>query len=399
LRFAQQKLADIPLLQVPTIGLSEVLDKVYMNASAGLPHLGWKKRDFKTEMKLLVSRFLVEQTVTDMFFPFSAAFKRFQVTSDKLKARLVFAVNYKVSVIEGYYDAIFKRVAVNADSPFIIGKTQIELSELMLKQRGHYCLGLDATSFDNTLPSEVMIMAYGYLADVCGLTPFKRDVLYRLMQYTITLPLFHPNVRLQSRQRGQSSGSGLTSTINSISMYLMHCAAFHRYCLNNRINVGRISFSVLVSGDDSVIVTNQKIDFKKYAAVFFDMFGMTLKLESECGPDENNITFLGSTWKHGVPYRDINRMFSRILFGNSNLPRLDSVQMLFCSRAFDILGNSGDFGEIWRDFNIRMPDRVFRFTELAGEARLRNKNFSGRNPLGYWGNTGNLHLNHVWSTR
>jgi len=121
---------------------------------------------------------------------------------------------------------------------------------------------------------------------------------------------------------------------------------------------------IKVSGDDSVLGTVNPINIEEYQRLFNKMFTIELELESFSNPGENKVVFLGSTWKDGKPYRDINRLFARILFGTGNFPKMSGYE-LFCSRAYEIFGNDCRFGDIWRTFGLPLSPRIFRFTEIA----------------------------------
>ena len=95
-------------------------------------------------------------------------------------------------------------------------------------------------------------------------------------------------------------------------------------------------------------------------------------------------------------------MLARILFGSGDMPRLEDIE-LFQSRCFEILGNVGNFHEIYSTFNIPYPSRVFRFYELADyEQQKRIKQaFLGVERRGVFENiTLSRHnANNVWETR
>jgi hypothetical protein len=245
-------------------------------------------------------------------------------------------------------------------------------------------MSFDVKGFDNSVPSLVIIACFKIFENLVPLSPYRRKILIWLRNYFVTLPLFHPTLSMVSRQKGITSGSGFTTVIGSMCMYFMHCVTFYRYAKSVGINLNRITLRIVVSGDDSIVSTSQYIDEKAYAKLMKEIFGIELELEFLSKPGDSQIGFLGSIWKDGVPFREVNRMFGRIAFGSPNFPEMTEHEM-FCSRCFEILGHVGDFDEIWKTFRIPMSRRLFRFSELSyHNVKFQELSKQSQDNRGFW---------------
>jgi len=393
---------DFSTLEIPSLG--SVYEQVNFKASAGLPIPHVKKRDLKQEIYALLESFYAGELnfndiLSDTHY-FSAAFMRNQITSSGLKTRLVFAVNYIVVVIETYFNITFKSMISSPNSDFAIGRTQQQISDKVLSFRGGYNMSFDVKGFDNSVPRIVIITSFKILEGVLPLSSYQLSVFKWLRNYFVTLPLFHPLIKLVSRQKGITSGSGFTSVIGSMCMYFMHCVTLYRYTKQVGMSINNMSVRIVVSGDDSIVSTSQFIDNVVYSKLMQEIFGVELELEFISKPGDSEIGFLGSVWKDGVPFRDVNRMFGRIAFGSSNFPEMTEKQM-FSSRCFEILGHVGDFEEIWSSFRLPLERRIFRFSELSyHNVKYQVLAKQSRDNRGFWTNVDPLSdLNSVWRTR
>lgn len=155
-------------------------------------------------------------------------------------------------------------------------------------------------------------------------------LLYQVRDTLLCMPTFHPTLGPVERRRGIVSGSGLTSSIGSLCMYSMHTLALINYCKMYKINIFRTIYFVYVSSDDSMLYTHFELNVPVYISIFRRLFGMELEHELTSKPGVDHAFFLGSEWLDGKPYRDVNRLFARIIFGSPDLPYTDEYT-LFCS--------------------------------------------------------------------
>jgi hypothetical protein len=339
----------------------------------------------------------------------SAAFVRNQITDSGLKVRLVFAVTYIIAVLEAPFDMMLKSILEQQKTEdflpnFVHGFTQPEIARKVSEFSGCYTYSFDAKGFDHTIPVEVMILSYSYLNFFLLLNDYLTSILKILRNYHCTLPLFHPDISFKPRLRGLSSGSGLTSTLGSFSMYAVHICVLRRYCSERRLDFESVLQQVTVSSDDSIVGTKLPLKVNHYKRIMLDHFGIELELEHMSKPGVNEAFFLGSKWKNNRPYRNYRRLFARIAFGSGNFPRDLTEDLLFASRCYDILGNVADFESIWKSFGYRkFPKRVFRFLEL-GDFNTQvaiKRQLKGHEHRGIWEDIGydTTKLNDVWLSR
>jgi len=95
---------------------------------------------------------------------------------------------------------------------------------------------------------------------------------------------------------------------------------------------------IVVHGDDLIIVTNEKLDVRRFTD-FVAKFGMTLNFDEE-GSSENGerIRFLGSLWKDGLPERNVAVMIMSACTTRSEQPKMDSIDEFVKGRIFTIFG-------------------------------------------------------------
>jgi hypothetical protein len=384
-----------------------LMSKLNLRASSGLREPWFSKRHFLSEMRSIADDICSHKfRLYDSLDPeqmFTAAFKRFQIGSKSMKARLVFCLCYPINIAEAMFDIPLKQKFEHPACPLIHGKTQLEISHLITSHKRYYCLSFDVKEFDMRVPGEIIVLAFNYMAESLYLVEgsYLSNLLNDIRDLNLCMPVFHPVLELTDRKRGISSGSGLTSSLDSFCMYLMHTLVLMEYCNMHKMNIFRVFNVIFCSGDDSMIFTSFKINPTTYISIFKRKFDMELELEGASDPSVDSAFFLGSEWNQGTPTRNINRMFARILFGSPNLPYINNSHLLFCSRAYDILGNVGNFDEIWKTFQVPMSDRVFRFSELAdfgGKTKMKTMNLLDKR--GFWETRDpQLGLDRVWTTR
>jgi hypothetical protein len=397
-----------PYFNVPRKPLvHDVISKMNLKASGGLPAPWFSKRSFIDEITSIACS--VELETFDLYNAlneeqlFTAAFKRFQITSSKMKARLVYCLTYVINVCEAFYDVPLKQMFEHPDCPMIHGRTQLGISFLLCKNAKYHCTSFDVKEFDIRTPAEIIVISFEYLLLCLGLVPgtYRYKLLCDIRDLLLCMPCFHPALELNDRKRGIISGSGLTSSIGSFCMYIMHTLTMIKYCNMHKMNTFRMLILIYVSSDDSLIFTNFKINTDVYCKIFHDTFDLELELEDQSGPHNNRAVFLGSTWIDGKPFRQVKRMFARILYGNPNLPKFENDHLLFCSRCYDILGNVADFESIWKTFHVPMSDRVFRSFDLMDyNSRTKFNETQLLDKRGFWETRSRLEmLDHVWTTR
>ena len=224
---------------------------------------------------------------------------------------------------------------------------------------------MDYKAFDHKVHSFVVASVAALDVQVMLLSRSERRLFWDTIAHFIRAPVFHPLLGLTPKIRGLTSGSGYTSSYGTkCNMYITYTCV-RRYCKKMGIPYVPGDWWFHISSDDTIIhCETAKLDFRVYAQIVKDLSDMDLSFESYSEPGVDDVFFLGSRWVNGIPYRDLNRMLARIVFGSGDFPQMTTLQ-LFQSRAFEILGNVGDAGSIYDGFKMPYPIRVFRFRELA----------------------------------
>jgi hypothetical protein len=386
-----------------------VWNQLNLKASIGLPKPWIKKRQMKAECLSLYNLFTSSKLDLLQFIeansksvPLTAAFLRCQITDSGLKVRLVFAVCWCFVFIETYFNLISKFLMWDGNSNAVHGYTQADLSILCAQNSGLWTTCLDYKKFDLRVPSFVIIAVALLDVQVLCLNLYETNLFLSVVAFFIVMPVFHPSLEFRQKVCGISSGSGFTSLFGSKCNYYMLWVAMFKYCKMHNINLSSVTIIINVSSDDTVINTSFWLNFKTFRSILVKTFGVDSELEYESDLSKNECFFLGSKWIDGKPYRNIDRMFARILFGSPNLPEMTTLQ-LFQSRCYEILGNTCQFRMIYDSFRVPYPNRVFRILELADYQNRQyiETKLTGHEKRGYFVNL-NLNrdtCNNVWLTR
>jgi len=385
-----------------------VMNQINFKASSGLPQPWLSKRMIKTKILSIIQRLPdhnldLHDLDTNPFelVPLNAAFVRFQITNSGLKARLVFAVCYYFIAIETYFNTILKYIIDRCNSCAIHGYAQPRISKLITKQRNRHTLCIDYSKFDLRMPSFVIATCAHISVLVMRLNPHFRKLFLDTIAWFISSPVFHPEIPFSERRRGIPSGSGYTSLFGSMCNMYMLSIALRRYCYMNRVVLRDSMFDIFVSSDDTVISTSFYVNSLKFAQILKEAFDHEVTIESESKPGEDRAFFLGSEWIDGKPFRNINRLLCRIIFGSGDYPKMSKLAY-FQSRCFEILGNVYNYHDIYKTFRVPYPTRVFRLFELMDyTSRTRLVHNKGIERRGKWVDTtvSRSSAMNVWETR
>lgn len=334
--------------------------------------------------------------------PLTAAFSRNQITNSGLKTRLVFAVCWTFVVVETYFNLIATSLSKAVGGTAIHGYTQLQIQKLTYVSKNYHVLCIDYVKFDQKIPTFVLCSVGLLIVQVICLVGYQKTLFIECFSFFMICPVFHPTLSYKPKLKGLSSGSGFTSFFGSCCNCYMLSIATMRYCNQHNIPLHKLKSFKFVSSDDTMLVTSFYIDFKKFSKILSDAFGVKIELESQSKPNHSRIFFLGSEWINHKPYRNINRMLARIIFGNSNQPFLTDTE-LFQSRCFEILGNTCQFKEIYKSFRVPWPNRVFRSLELAdyNSQQYIREHLTGHELRGFFENVkvSDDNANLVWTTR
>jgi hypothetical protein len=184
---------------VTTPTIDEVIQQQNLSASKGLPYPWIKKREMVPHFRYWLTKFFNKTlSVYDLntcVYPFSAAFRRYQITNSGLKARLVFAVEAITACLESYFDMIFKRALLSHKFKcnIIHGYRQPEIAEVCNSFVNYHCYSCDVSGFDNSLHSKLLILSFEYFSHCTLVFGYNRKILNYLRNNFLTLPVFHPS--------------------------------------------------------------------------------------------------------------------------------------------------------------------------------------------------------------
>jgi hypothetical protein len=382
----------------------EVLSRVNLRASQGLPDPSLKKRDVLDELHELLDKFYSKSLKTaDIILYPTATLMRLQIRSSGLKVRIVHAVQAKISILESYFYLWFMS-GLPLESCIKIGLTQNQISEhtIEFENLNTYCF--DYSKWDLTRKQILSVLSFEVISRFINLSSYEAKFLKFLRNYYLTVPMFHPHIDFARRLMGTVSGSGFTSLDNSICNYLLFVICYNRYMSQRGLDPNNYEFKISVCGDDLVFGTNFDLNPKEFTKFVDSEFGVTMGLELPTQPPKvNKLFFLGSLWIDGNPIRTEKVMVASVIFGSGNFPKMTPYELL-TSRFLEVFGNSSDCQKYWDRLGIeRIPSRVFHFQELKeyrenSRGKIFPKSDLGR---GVWLDTSisRDELSILWKTR
>jgi hypothetical protein len=172
----------------PTIG--EVLSRVNLRASKGLPDPALKKRDILDELQWLLGSFYSQDLKTaDIILYPTATLMRLQIRSSGLKVRIVHAVQAKISALESFYYLWFMS-GLPLESCIKIGLTQRQISEHVgeYEDLNTYCF--DYSKWDFTSKQVLSVLSFEVMSRFLNLTTYEMKFLKFLRNYYLTVPIF-----------------------------------------------------------------------------------------------------------------------------------------------------------------------------------------------------------------
>lgn len=370
-----------PEFTKPTI--DEVLDQLNKKASMGLPNPFVKKGDVLDLIREYLEKFYNGTLRPSDIFTFpSAIFLRLQIRESGLKARVVHAVQGFQQALESFIFIYFSSGLPESRSAVVLGYTQSEISEVVTGYKGLYAYSVDYKVWDNSRQPVLSVISFELIRQLIPLTDYELEIFTTIRNLYLTLPSFHPIIELKRRYVGTVSGSGFTSLDNSLCNYIITSLIMYEYCLSKGYNPYDFSYRFNVSGDDMIMGCETPIDMELFKSIAYSKFGATVKLE--CEPSkrgEDRVTFLGSNWENGKPFRSEKLMVASCIFGSGNFP-LMSAEQLLASRFLEIFGNSADCEKFAKKMNLQIPSRIFFFNELSnpfksGSPKNKSERYKG----------------------
>lgn len=346
----------------PTI--DELIFRINLKASQGMPEPKFKKRDVLNEIIYLVTKFYKgDLKISDIILYPTATLMRLQIRPTGLKARIVHAVQATVSVLESYYYLWFMS-GLPLESCIKIGLTQKQISDHIVCYKDYNTVCFDYSKWDLTRKHIFSILSFEIISRFLKLTSYETKILKFLRNNFLTVPMFHPIISFATRVMGTVSGSGFTSLDNSVCNYCLFIISYHRYMIRKGLDPYQHRLMISVCGDDLVFGSEFKIDSDEFASFVSSEFGVRMGVElPNQKPGINKAYFLGSLWKDGKPLRIQKVMVASVIFGSGNFPKMSTYE-LATSRFLEVFGNSSDCLRYWKRLGLPLPTRIFDFSEL-----------------------------------
>jgi len=233
----------------------------------------------------------------------------FARTQKNEKTRLVWGFPYSMTAIEGLFARPLIDKYLKLDTAMAFGKSTGNLGCHLRTSsyRKQYCYATDMSSFDSSIGSQLIKMAFKILSSwfnlnqdikiADGTTIPAKDVWYKMVHYFIHTPIVMPDGNIyKGKRHGVPSGSYFTQMIDSVVNVIIVGTISHRF------NLFVDKQDIMVLGDDVIFWSNRDITLEKIAKYASDTFRAVFN-PTKCGKYtfRDVIHYLGRDWDHGVP--------------------------------------------------------------------------------------------------
>lgn len=269
---------------------STIWENVRKTSSSGYPYLK-KKGDLLELASNFVRDFNNEKIDMSIFTTPCVTYIVYQPSGSGYKGRLVYCPPLQITLLEIIFGLSFTEYLLDSeDSSLVMGDTQPVLYSLMKKYNSKQSKFTgDYSSYDQTIPSELIATSMFMLKAKLKLSDFQSNVYDKLVSYIMHSHIYHPLCGFTFRKRGIISGSYYTNIVDGLTNLLM--ISYSSRCLNMDID------DIKVCGDDNLIVHTSPINRKLLSKFLLDAFGVVHKVEKEdiAYPNSNYLgSFLGS---------------------------------------------------------------------------------------------------------
>lgn len=246
-------------------------------------------------------------------------------TQRKGKTRLVWMYPLEMTIIE----AILARPIINyfkgADSVMTFGDYSHEVGMHMRRSIAEtkYHYAFDQSQFDAHVTPQAISYAFAALAtwfdldDKVYANVTVREILRVVEKYFVCTPIVMPNRKgkypllVTGKRGGVPSGSYFTQLVDSFVNAAIMFAASEKFKL------GLKDDNLYVLGDDSCMFCNNDSGelLKQKVVSFCETIGFKVNLtKSVCGPNTEEVEYLGRTWRNGFPIRTMYEMMRGALY-------------------------------------------------------------------------------------
>jgi len=267
------------------------------------------------------------------FPPCLAAQRGHMSPIDTPKTRLTWIYPAEMLVVEGLWAPVMYHEFMKLpDGPMLCGKSSQRLyTEWAVNAKvGEKLHGLDFSSFDSTVPSWLIRVAFDILHQNIDWEHWRgkpvskrnrqkwRNVWDGMVWYFINTPILMPDGRMFRKRRGVPSGTWFTQLIDSVVNYIV--VKYITECQ------GVAAKSLKVLGDDSAFRSGQEVDLLR-AQSDSDALAMNLGVDKcDVTEDPSQFKLLGTTYRNQHAHRPDDEWFKLLLYPENPPPDL-SVSM------------------------------------------------------------------------
>jgi len=247
-----------------------VWNNIRKSSSSGAPNFV-KKGTLMEEVYNVVDSVTKQSFDTTVFkYPW-VCFIVYQPSESGYKGRVVYCPPFEVTTLEIMFGLKLMQYFESSHSSAInIGHFQTDLYALMKSKVSYFKASGDYSSYDQTLPQELLLLAFELIKSILSLSDYESTLFDHLVDYIIHGHIYHPVTGFIMRERGIPSGSYFTNVVDGIvNLFMLN------YVLKDISEVT----SLHVCGDDNLIVTKSPLNTTKLSELLFKHFYVTNNFE------------------------------------------------------------------------------------------------------------------------
>lgn len=331
---------------VHPIHLNDVLH-MPMDTDSSNPGLPWNLKRFRNKKQVRKNpecrksiRWYAHNIKTEKPVPLTdcCAFLRAHLCEKgESKTRAVWGFPYTISAIESMFALPLIRAYKENETPiaygYEIGKGGLRRIANIL--HGEHYVAIDFKSFDKTIPSWLIRVAFDVLATNLDFSLYEgtgiphADGLYRLwtfiVEYFIHTPIRFCDGTRVTKHSGVASGSYFTQLVDSIINFIV--LKYVSYKLHFQIA------GIKVLGDDSIFGCDAFVSLDDVQNIVQEL-GMSINFrKSQVQRYLTGMTFLGFIYQSGLPHKSTHEWFSLLQCPE----RPDKSRDHFLTRALGLL--------------------------------------------------------------
>lgn len=284
-----------------------------LKGSAGLTNPGSKKQDSISVGIASAKRILDRVKVPEPCI----AFHRTQFNQ---KTRLIWGYPLSVNLLEGLFARPLIDRFKGAYSPMIFGLQDGAIGVRLnsSSNRAKWAYSLDMSSFDSSVSSELIDIAFDIIATWFNLDAIEPEsgqsygyILHRVREYFKKTPIVMPDQRLYvGKNHGVPSGSYFTQFVDSV-VNCIFCGA-----VSGRFHLNVSSDDIYILGDDLLMWSDHRVDLDEISDYGYRILGIHVhgSEKSEVTHWNEPVHFLGRIWVHCLPTDNEDKVIARLVF-------------------------------------------------------------------------------------